>query len=126
VTVHAVPAPGLAEAVEGGEVSGSRVAGLLDRFLEPVRSAPVDVLVLGCTHYGFLRGLLAGAVGDGVAIIDTADPVARQVQRVLEAHGLLSDRERPGRVEYKASGDAESLRRVMARLRQSGVDLPEE
>lgn len=125
VTVHAVPAPGLAAAVERGEVTGRRVTGLLERYLAPLRESPVDVLVLGCTHYAFLRRAVAEAAGPGVTVIDTAEPVARQVRRVLEERGLLREPGPPGRVEYHTTGDEQEFRRVMARLRESGTDLPE-
>jgi glutamate racemase len=72
--------PGLVEQVESGDLESD---GLLREYVEPLLARGADTLVLGCTHYPFLRGALVRIVGDEVALIDTGAAVARQLVRVL-------------------------------------------
>src|SRR5438067_1080833 len=77
------PCPGLVEQVEAGELESAETLALLRRYVEPLLARGADTLVLGCTHYPFLRSALGRIVGDEVAIVDSGAAVARQVLRVL-------------------------------------------
>jgi glutamate racemase len=83
--VHVVeqPCPGLVELVEAGVVDGPRVESVLRRFLAPSITASADVLVLACTHYPFLRNVIARVAGPDVRILDPAPAVAQQVKRIV-------------------------------------------
>jgi glutamate racemase len=89
VTVHTVAAPGLVELVEDGVLHGPAVTGALQPLLDPMLEAGVDVIVLGCTHYPFLRDAIAGYVGPDVAIIDSGAAIANRARWVLTGAGLL-------------------------------------
>ncbi len=80
--------PGLVEAVEAGALDAPETEALLRSCLEPLLAAGIDELVLGCTHYPFLRPLIEQIVGPEVEIVDPAPAVARQVRRVLIRAGL--------------------------------------
>ncbi len=80
--------PGLVEAVEAGALDTPETEALLRGCLEPLLAAGIDELVLGCTHYPFLRPLMERIVGPRVEIIDPASAVARQVRRVLSSAGF--------------------------------------
>lgn len=60
------------------------------RYLEPLLTADIDTLVLGCTHYPRLANVLSRVVGDAVTLVDSAESVARQVALDLEAAGALA------------------------------------
>ncbi|MBN1960703.1 MAG: glutamate racemase [Deltaproteobacteria bacterium] len=90
--IIAQPCPGLAEIVEAGAVDIASTDGHLRELLKPLIAAKVDQLVLGCTHYSFLRTAIAKIVGDKVNIIDPAEAVARQVQRVLLSLNTINDK----------------------------------
>ncbi len=75
--------PGLVDAVEAGALDCHETEGLLERYLSPMMEAHVDQLVLGCTHYPFLRPAIERLMGPGTAVIDPAPAVARQVAHVL-------------------------------------------
>ena len=81
VEVRTMPCPGLVECVEQGDVAGPRPRDLLQRYLHPLRDA--DTLVLGCTHYPFLKPLIAELTGPRVRLIDTGPAVARQVATLV-------------------------------------------
>ncbi|WP_145191747.1 MULTISPECIES: glutamate racemase [unclassified Pseudomonas] len=90
VRVVTQPCPGLVERIESGDLSSEPLRQLLWGYVEPLLAAGCDTLILGCTHYPFLRPLLAQMVPADVAVIDTGAAVARQLQRLLGAHELLA------------------------------------
>ncbi|MGQ0700080.1 MAG: glutamate racemase [Panacagrimonas sp.] len=116
VRVITQPCPGLVECVESGDLDGPRATELVMRYLEPLRLADADVLVLGCTHYPFLRPVIERLGGSSVRVIDTGEAVARQAQRVLEREGLSNLADRAGRFEWRSSGDVEQVGRLVDRL----------
>ncbi|NER65283.1 glutamate racemase [Pseudomonas sp. MAFF212427] len=90
VRVITQPCPGLVDLIETGELDSPALRQLLRSYVEPLLAAGCDTLILGCTHYPFLKPLLAEMVPSTVAIIDTGAAVARQLQRLLHERGLLA------------------------------------
>lgn len=99
VTVHTQVCPALVPLVEAGELDSDRARAAVREYLAPLLVAGIDELVLGCTHYPFLRPLIEGVIGPGVEIIDPAPAVARQAARVLAQRGWLA--EDAGRVAHR-------------------------
>ncbi len=117
VRVITQPCPGLVECVESGELDGPRTEALVRRYIEPLRAAGADTLVLGCTHYPFLRPLIQRIAGKEVMLVDTGAAVARQVQRVLDREALLRrDTDAGGQMRWLGSGDVQALTPVVERL----------
>lgn len=116
VRVVPVAVPGLVEAVEAGALDAPETRGLLARAIDPMLAAGADVVVLGCTHYPFLRPAIRALAGPGLAIVDSGEGVARQTRRVLEEHGALNPGPAAGRLALFTSGDPTRVRPVMARL----------
>jgi len=108
--------PGLVEAVEAGALDTLETEGLLRACLKPLVEAGVDQLVLGCTHYPFLRPVIERVVGPGVAVIDPASAVARQTAQVLVQRGLGADRDRAGAHLFCTSGDVAAFAAMIKRL----------
>ena len=86
VTLVNQACPGWAELVESRCRRGTGAEAAIARYLDPVLTAGADTLVLGCTHYPFLRHLIAARAGAHVAIVDPAPAVARQVAVVWPAN----------------------------------------
>jgi glutamate racemase len=124
VRVFTKACPSLAELVERGETNSPEIRRLLHLYLDPLLAEGIDVLVLGCTHYPFLRTAIESVVGNGVTVIDTGLPVARQVVRVIEAHDLATDSHQPGKLTYFASGDKEGFMTVVRMLCSQQVATP--
>jgi glutamate racemase len=122
--VLCLPAPGLADRVERGDLSGAETTALLERYLAPARERDVDVLVLGCTHYSFLRPAIERLLGPSVRVIDASDAVARQVERVVRDAGLATPAAAEGPLQYLTSGPPAELLARLARLRRAGVPVP--
>jgi glutamate racemase len=82
--------PGLVAQIEAGEIDMPRTKEILEQALGPMLVQGIDTVVLGCTHYPFVIPLIQQIAGPGVRVIDPAPAVARQAQRLLEAHGLAT------------------------------------
>lgn len=104
-----VPCPGLMECVERGELEGPNVTALLRHLLGPWLSQPVKAVVLGCTHYPFLRKTIAALFPAGTPLIDGNAGSVRQLRRRLEEQNLLSDRQEPGRITFLSSSEDPSV-----------------
>lgn len=122
--VYTVQAPGLVELVEAGYLAGPRVEAALRPLLCPLLERGVDTVVLGCTHYPFLRDAMQQLAGPQLALIDSGEAVARRTRDVLEASGdaayhASTTRQQgtvSGRIELFTSGDAEHTGAVASRL----------
>lgn len=116
VQVHTVAAAGLVELVEAGTLSGPEVVSTLQPMLDPMIEAGVDVVVLGCTHYPYLRDEISRYMGGNVPVIDSGTAIARRVQTVLHSHDLLSPGVAEGSVTMMTSGDANVVEPVATLL----------
>jgi glutamate racemase len=87
------PCIGLADQVEKGELHSAETAALVRAYIEPLIEQGADTLVLGCTHYPFVRPLIEEIVGRitsrPIMIVDTGEPIARQLVRLLTERGWL-------------------------------------
>jgi glutamate racemase len=90
IRLHLQACPGLAQALETGDVDGEAVGALVALHTAPLREAGVDTVVLGCTHYPFAAHRIADALEPGVALIDTGEAVARQATRLATDTRLCS------------------------------------
>ena len=113
--IHSVACSGLMEFVERGELSGAALDGYLHEKLTPYLDAPIDAIVLGCTHYPFLSDAIRLTAGPGIRLIDPAPAVARQLKRRLDEPGLLNDTKKaPARIF--CTTDANEARERILRL----------
>ncbi len=88
--VARIPAPGLVELIESGHTDGPEVEALLGRILSPY-VGKLDALVLGCTHYPFVKPAIARILGEKTALFDGGEGTARHTQKLLEQANLLAD-----------------------------------
>lgn len=123
VRVITQPCPGLVERVELGDLNGPQTRQLVERYTKPLLDAGADVLVLGCTHYPFLRPLIAEVVGPRIVILDTGEAVARRTEALLLAEGLLAASPQAGRLHWFSTGDADATAVVASRLWGRTVDV---
>jgi glutamate racemase len=105
VSVTGVACPAFVDYVERGTTSGPELLRLAQSYLEPLKEAQIDTLVLGCTHYPLLAGLISFVMGDSVTLVSSADETAREVYRVLVEHELLRDDPSPPEHRFLATGE---------------------
>lgn len=108
--------PGLVEAVEAGALDTPATESLVRECLTPLMEAGADQLVLGCTHYPFLRPVIERIVGAGLTVIDPAPAVARQTARVLTQRGLGTNQDGAGYHKFYTSGDEEAFAALVEQL----------
>jgi glutamate racemase len=114
------PCIGLADQVEKGELHSSETAILIRRYVTPLIEQGADTLVLGCTHYPFVRPLIEEIVArtttKPVTIIDTGDAVTRQLARLLTQHGLKNPATDEGTLRAFTTGSESSLATAFSNL----------
>ncbi len=112
---------GLAHQIEKAELRSRETVQLVERYVAPLLAQQADTLVLGCTHYPFVEQLIREIAGPNVAIVDTGEPVARQLQRVLTQRGLLRDAptvDAPAPVLAYSTGSSSTLSLAFTKLLQ--------
>lgn len=110
------PCPLFVPLVEEGWWNGPVVSAVAARYLAPLKAARVDALILGCTHYPYLKPAIARAMGPRVRLIDSAEETVRETERLLSQTGLRAPRGRRGRREFYASDAPERFRRLARRM----------
>lgn len=114
--MHIQIGDGLVEQVEDGRLDTFDTEQLLRQYLDPMLAAGADQIVLGCTHYPLLIPLIEKIVADRAQVVDPAQAVARQVERVLTSTGLLHsppsrrDPEMVARHRFYTSGQSHTVR----------------
>ena len=123
VTLLVQACPGLVDLVEHGDLTGARSRALVEQYVRPLLEKGADTLVLGCTHYPFLRPVIQEIAGPDVSIIDPAFAVARELRRRLEASELLRRDDHPGTERFWSSGPLSEAREVIGQLWRPGSDV---
>jgi glutamate racemase len=115
VTTQACPL--FVEFVERGVTGGRELLAAAHDYLDPVAAAGVDTLILGCTHYPLLTGVVSYVMGDGVTLVSSAEETAKDVYRTLVAGDIQRDGSLPRPVHrFLTTGDPEEFRRLSQRF----------
>ena len=104
---------GFVELVEDGRLDGPETEKVVERSLRPLLDAGADTVVLGCTHYPFLKDVISRIAGEEVRVIDPAPSVARHLVDVMEERNLIrGDAAGEQDIELVSSGDPAPLERI--------------
>lgn len=118
VRVVTQPCPGLVELIETGDLLSPMIRALLQSYVEPLLNEGCDTIILGCTHYPFLKPLLREMLPDSIILIDTGHAVARQLERLLAQQQLLA--QGPARETlFWTSADPKKFRNILPALWQT-------
>lgn len=102
--------PQFVEFVERGETSGKEIVQIAHDYLDPLTKAEIDTLVLGCTHYPLLTGVISYVMGEGVTLVSSAEETAKDLYRLLASNGLLRDPQLPApQHRFVCTGDPEEF-----------------
>lgn len=105
VTVTTQPCPAFVPFVEAGVTTGRSVMDTAASYLQPLKDQGVDTLILGCTHYPLLSGVISFIMGDEVALVSSADECARSAYAVLNRSDLLCDPKEEIKRGFFTTGD---------------------
>jgi glutamate racemase len=114
-TVLSIGNTALVEFVESGKKDSKEVYDVLEKLLRLLLKKNIDTLVLGCTHFPFLRPVIQDIVGPDVVILDSGEAVARRVQRILEHEKLLANNMKPS-YQFFTTGDTQKVSAVVSDL----------
>ncbi len=107
--------PQFTEFVERGETNGPEITAIAREYLKPMIDAQIDTLVLGCTHYPLLTGVISYVMGESVTLVSSAEETAKDLYRVLVEQNLLrTPSATPPTHEFLATGDSKQFE-VLAR-----------
>jgi len=117
LTISSAACPTFVDYVERGETSGEAITSLARRYLQPMTDADVDTLVLGCTHYPLLTGIISYVMGGDVTLVSSAEETAKDLYRVLVENDLLNN-DIGSTVAHKfiATGDSDSFSTLARRF----------
>lgn len=110
---------GLVEAIEAGDLQAPSLQDLLEKHLEVLLQQDIDVLVLGCTHYPFLKPFLKELLPSAVQILDSGEAVARQTSAVLQQHALNNQGQTPAEHRFYSTGKADLMRGFLQSMNRS-------
>ncbi|SFR32748.1 glutamate racemase [Robiginitalea myxolifaciens] len=119
IEIYEQEGKGLVQLIESGVTDGPQMQAHLQPLLAPMLDAGIDHLVLGCTHYPYLKPVLNELLPKEVAILDCGLPVARQTRRILEAQDLLNPANE-GSSELYTNGSPEVMQQMLAKLGRTG------
>lgn len=107
---------GLVECIERGELQSHNTLDLLKKYCQPLLDEGADTIVLGCTHYPFVKPLIQQIVGKNVTLIDTGAAVAKHLQKRLAALDLLTQQHHAGAVRFWTNSQAADAKQVIEAL----------
>lgn len=102
--------------VERGETSGSTLQTLAENYLGDLKAKGIDTLVLGCTHYPLLTGVISYVMGNEVTLVSSADETAKDLYRTLVENGLLRTTNTKPSYKFFSSGDTDSFAKLARRF----------
>lgn len=114
LSITSVACPRFVEFVENGITTGTELMETAEEYLAPLKAAGVDTLVLGCTHYPLLTGVISYVMGEDVTLVSSAEETAKDVYRALMRHNLARELTEAPTHQFLATGDAASFE-VLAR-----------
>ena len=115
--IESIACPLFVEFVERGETSGEAITKIAREYLKPMIDADIDTLVLGCTHYPLLTGVISYVMGNDVSLVSSAEETAKDLYRVLVENNLLrGGSESPSTHKFLATGDAQAFELLARRF----------
>ncbi|MBG6189807.1 glutamate racemase [Arthrobacter sp. CAN_A212] len=116
LSITSAACPDFVKFVEAGITSGPELLSTAQQYLQPLKRAGVDTLVLGCTHYPLLTGAISYVMGDAVTLVSSAEETAKDVYRALISHDLERVGESAPKHHFVATGDAQRFGELARRF----------
>jgi len=125
VKVFSQACPLFVPLVEEGWLDEPETLQIAKKYLSPLRDKGIDTLILGCTHYPLLKGLLSRIMEKKVSLIDTAEATAKVVERTLSEENLLTNANRKAVYKFFVSDDPEKFLQLGRRFLGKNIDKAE-
>ena len=115
LAISSYACPKFVEFVERGETSGPAITTIAKEYLAPLIKADIDTLVLGCTHYPLLTGVISYVMGNDVTLISSAEETAKDLYRVLAEKDLLRTQGAPS-YRFISTGESSTFQTLARRF----------
>lgn len=115
VTLDTQVCPRFVDFVEAGITGGAELLAAAHEYLDPLVATGVDTLILGCTHYPLLTGVISYVMGDGVSLVSSAEECAKDVYRTLADAGLMRESGEPDYV-FLTTGEPDEFESIGRRF----------
>lgn len=115
IDLHTVACPRFVEFVEAGVTAGPELLACAEEYLKPLQVADIDTLILGCTHYPLLTGVISYVIGD-VTLVSSAEECAKEAYAVLTEHELIHAEPRQSRMRFLTTGSPDQFARLGERV----------
>ncbi len=125
VALHSAACPKFVEFVERGQTGGAEIIVAHD-YLAPLLNAGIDTLILGCTHYPLLTGVISFVVGREIVLISSAEETARDVFRALHEHGMAREASELPTYRFLSSGERATFEELGRRFLGPEITTVEE
>jgi glutamate racemase len=122
VEFSALACPRLVPLIEGDDPFGAETTEAVREYAEPLKSAGVDTVILGCTHYPLIRPIFQRVFGRGITLVFSAEETAREVASTLARKGIENDEGREGSYRFLTTGDPQAFRVLGQRFLQLPID----
>ena len=118
VRLFPVACPRLVPLIESDEPFGAETTEAVREYAQPLKSAEVDTVILGCTHYPLIRPIFQRVFGRGVTLVFSAEETAREVAETLARKGIENDDAREGEYRFLTTGEPDAFRVLGERFLQ--------
>ena len=125
VELVSVACPRLVPLIEGDDVFGEELTDAVREYVAPLKTAEVDTVILGCTHYPLIRPVLQRVLGRGITLVFSAAETAREAAETLARKGIENEAAREGTYRFLTTGDPELFRDMGQRFLQLPIDAAE-
>ena len=106
----------LENAVDNSDLTGEKVEKLLRKYLEPIKKSKADYIVLGCTHYPFLKESIYKVMARPINLLDSGEAIAKRTKAVLHESSLQNENKAKGKSIYLTTGKAQKFSTVASTL----------
>jgi glutamate racemase len=114
--ITSIACPLFVEYVERGETAGAEITKVAQDYLAPLTAAKIDTLVLGCTHYPLLTGVISYVMGNEVTLVSSAEETAKDLYRILVEKDLVNKSSGPVTHNFVATGAADKFSSLARRF----------
>jgi glutamate racemase len=112
VKTFSASCPLLVPVAEEGLKDSRITLDIIKYYMNPIKQKSIDTLILGCTHYPILKGLISSIMGKSISLVDSAESTAKTVRCLLSENSLLAKRRSPGKLKFFVSDEIENFKRV--------------
>jgi glutamate racemase len=120
-TVIAMGCKGLEDKIEEGNLITNDILFLLNKYLSPIAKSKADYLVLGCTHYPFIKTALSSVLKRKIQFLDSGNAIAKHTQTVLKNSKTKNTQKKKGYTKYFTTTDAKKFSRIASKLLKKQV-----